>query len=232
MINKLQIDDLIIDNLKNKKYSFKNKNNKFSANGYIGNKKVKVFETFDKDQGKLMKFLSTNKELANYFPKIIVFNNKFIVEEWVDGKTLKELNKNLTTEIPQSDEVKHIINLMWSVEYKEKVFDYIKYIYEKIKKKYNLNLDYLPIRVNHNDLSLDNIVETSTGLKIIDNEFLGCNNGWILNIKNSFIKEDTNYHNYISKKTLDKLWEIRKEWSKVNSEKQKWTLKNFIKKIL
>ena len=53
-----------------------------------------------------MKFLSTNKELANYFPKLIVFNNKFIVEEWVDGKTLKELNKNLTTEIPQSDEVK------------------------------------------------------------------------------------------------------------------------------
>ena len=30
---------------------------------------------------------------------------------------------------------------------------------------------------------------TQDGLKIIDNEFLGCNNGWILNIKNSFIKK-------------------------------------------
>ena len=90
----------------------------------------------------------------------------------------------------------------------------------------------MPIRVNHNDLSLDNIVLTSTGLKIIDNEFLGCNNGWILNIKNSFITQDTNYQNYISKKTLDELWETRKEWSKVNAEKQKWNLKNFVKKIL
>ena len=93
----------------------------------------------------------------------------------------------------------------------EKRYLTILNIFTKELKKYNLNLDYLPIRVNHNDLSLDNIVETSTGLKIIDNEFLGCNNGWILNIKNSFIKEDTNYQNYISKKTLDELWETRKE---------------------
>ena len=56
---------------------------------------------------------------------------------------------------------------------------------------------------------------TTKGLKIIDNEFLGCNNGWVLNIKNSFIDEDFQYQNYLSEKKLNKLWKVRRDWSKV-----------------
>ena len=120
---------------------------------------------------------------------------------------------------------------MWSVKYDEEVFDYIKYIHNRIKRKNNFNLTNIPKRINHNDLSLDNILVTSDGLKIIDNELLGCNTGWILNIKNSFIEDDYSYQNFISKDNLNELWNIRKEWSKIinkNSDKKN----NFFKIIL
>ena len=235
MMDKLVINDLTINNLSPIKKKFKNKNNKFSAKGYIGAKRVKIYEVFDENQGNLMKFISKNKELSQYFPKLITYDKKFIVEEWVNGKTLKELNYSFKKKNPQSDEVKHIINLMWSLKYDNIVFDYLKYIHTRIDKTYNLNLNYLPIRVNHNDLSLDNIIVSSHGLKIIDNEFLGCNNGWILNIKNSFLKEDFIYQNYIPTKTLNVLWNTRREWSKIklkNSKSKKRIFKNLIKNLI
>ena len=102
---------------------------------------------------------------------------------------------------------------------------------KEIKRKNNFNLTNIPKRINHNDLSLDNILVTSDGLKIIDNELLGCNTGWILNIKNSFIEADYSYQNFISIDNLNELWNIRKEWSKIinkNSDKKN----NFFKIIL
>ena len=123
---------------------------------------------------------------------------------------------------------------MWSTKFDYTVFDYIEYIHKRVKKKNYLDLDNVPVRLNHNDLSLDNIILSSQGLKIIDNEFLGYNTGWILNIKNSFLKEDYEYQNFVSEKTLNQLWDLRKEWSKLTSKenKKKVTFYNFIKKFL
>ena len=90
MMDKLIVNNITINNLKPTKNTFKNKNNKFSAKGYIGNNKVKIYEVFDQNQGRLMEFIQ-NKELSKYFPKLITYNEKFIVEEWIKGKTLKEL---------------------------------------------------------------------------------------------------------------------------------------------
>jgi serine/threonine protein kinase len=235
MINKIQINKIIISKLEPVKNSFKNKNDKFSAKGFWGEKKVKIFEVFDKNQGPLIEFISNTRELSQYFPKLITYNEKFIVEEWINGKTLRELGSGLKKTIPQTEEVKHIISLMWSLKYEKQVFNYLEYIHKRINKKFSLDLKNVPIRVNHNDLSLDNIILSSEGLKIIDNEFLGCNTGWVLNIKNSFLQDDDEYQNYISTETLNALWIIRKEWSKINSNKLKnksWTLKNLIKKLL
>lgn len=218
MIKKIIINDVAVNNLNPLKNSFKNKNNKFSARGFIGSKKVKIFEVFDKNQGVLLDFISKNNALSKYFPRLITYNKKFIVEEWVNGKTLKELNLNKKKKISLSDEVKKIISLMWSIKYERKVFDYLKYIHKRVDKKCIINLTEIPIRINHNDLSLDNIVMTTKGLKIIDNEFLGCNNGWVLNIKNSFIDEDFEYQNYLSEKKLNTLWKVRRDWSKVKSK--------------
>jgi len=234
-MDKLVVNNITINNLKPTKNTFKNKNNKFSAKGHIGNNKVKIYEVFDQNQGSLMEFMSKNKELSKYLPKLITYNEKFIVEEWIEGKTLKELNYDYKKNFSYSNEVKNIINLMWSLKYDKIVFDYLKYIHIRVNKTYNSNLDNLPIRINHNDLSLDNIIVSAQGLKIIDNEYLGCNTGWILNIKNSFLEEDFIYQNFISTKTLNALWDTRKEWRKTslkNSRNIKQLLKNFIKKIL
>lgn len=219
ILDKISVNKIIVEKLTPLREGFKNKNNKFSAKGYYNNLKVKIYEVFDRNQGPLREFISKNKELSSYFPKLISYDQRYIIEEWVDGKTLKDSNSRFKKNISQSEEVKLIINLMWSIKYDIQVFDYIDYIFKRIGKTNNLDLSNLPIRINHNDLSLDNILVTSSGLKIIDNEFLGCNTGWILNIKNSFLKENFNYQNFISEETLKELWKIRKEWSLIKYNK-------------
>jgi len=213
ILDKISVNKIIVEKLTPLREGFKNKNNKFSAKGYYNNLKVKIYEVFDRNQGPLREFISKNGELSSYFPKLISYDQKYIIEEWVDGKTLKDSNSRFKKNISQSEEVKLIINLMWSIKYDIQVFDYISYIFKRVGRTNNLDLSNLPIRINHNDLSLDNILVTSSGLKIIDNEFLGCNTGWILNIKNSFLKENFNYQNFVSEETLKELWKIRKEWS-------------------
>ena len=131
----------------------------------------------------------------------------------MNGKTLKETISDNPIKIEYVNEVKNIIKLLWSTEYKKKTFDYIDYIHQRLDKTNNFDLSEIPIRINHNDLSLDNILVSSDGLKIIDNEFLGCSTGWILNLKNSFLNDDLNYQDYISNENLNKIWNIRKEWS-------------------
>ena len=213
MKEKIIIKNLTFENLKPIREGFKNKNNKFSAQGNYNDTKVKVYEVFDKNQGALREFVSKHKELAKFFPKLIVYDEKYIVEEWLKGKTLKEEKLNYFRSLEYSREVKKIIKLMWSINYDKKVFDYIDYIHKRLGKTVNFDLSKIPVKLNHNDLSLDNILITSEGLKIIDNEFLGCNNGWILNLKNSFIEDDLLSENFISKKELAELWKIRTEWS-------------------
>ena len=218
MNDKITINNITVEKLRPIREGFKNKNNKFSAKGYYQDTKVKIYEVFDSSQTNLRNFISKHDKLSLYFPKLISFDQKYIVETWEDGKTLKEANSRFKKNISQAKKVKEIINLMWSVNYDHKAFDYIKYIHDRIGKINDFDLNKIPIRVNHNDLSLDNILITSSGLKIIDNEFLGCNNGWILNIKNSFLEENFTYQNFLTEETLMKLWKIRKEWSTFNNK--------------
>ena len=216
MHDKIIINNFTVDQLEPLREGFKNKNNKFSAKGYCKNIKVKIYEVFDVNQGVLRDFISKHKKLSSYFPKLISYDKKYVIEEWVNGKTLKEANFRFKKNISQSSEVKQIIDLMWSVSYDKQVFDYIDYIHKRVGRVNSLDISKLPLRINHNDLSLDNILVTSEGLKIIDNEFLGCNTGWILNIKNSFLKENFTYQDYISEEMLMMLWNIRQEWSSFN----------------
>lgn len=232
--NSIIINHKKITNLKPLKKNFTNKNKKFSAKGYIVDTKVKIYEVFDRNQGELREFVHNHHKLSKFFPKLITYDEKYIVEQWVEGKTLRELNMKNDTNILYSNKLKEIINLMWSVKYDEEVFNYIEYIHDRINKKNNFDFTNIPRRINHNDLSLDNILLTSDGLKIIDNELLGCNTGWILNIKNSFLIDNYKYQNFISEEVLDNLWNIRKEWSEVvrkNSYKKNSSPQILLKKL-
>ena len=234
IIGKFTIKNTTITNLKPLRNNFKNKNNKFSAQGIFKENKVKIYQVFDKKQGKLREFISKHKKLSKYFPKLISYNDQYVVEEWIQGKTLRETNVKSKMNYLITEKIKEIINEMWSVKYEKKVFDYINFIHNRVKKPNNFDLSNVPIRINHNDLSLDNIITTPNGLKIIDNEFLGCSTGWLLNVKNSCIDENYNYQDFISEKDLDRLWDIRKEWSKTEntySKKIKFFFKTLLKKI-
>ncbi len=234
IIGKFTIKNTTITNLKPLRNNFKNKNNKFSAQGIFKENKVKIYQVFDKKQGKLREFISKHKKLSKYFPKLISYNDQYVVEEWIQGKTLRETNVKSKMNYLITEKIKEIINEMWSVKYEKKVFDYINFIHNRVKKPNNFDLSNVPIRINHNDLSLDNIITTPNGLKIIDNEFLGCSTGLLLNVKNSCIDENYNYQDFISEKDLDRLWDIRKEWSKTEntySKKIKFFFKTLLKKI-
>ncbi len=213
MEDKVVIKKQTFEKLKPIKKKFRNKNNKFSAQGYYKNKKVKIYEVFDKNQGALREFVSKHEQLSLYFPRLVLYDEKYIVEEWLNGKTLRENISSNVINIEYIDELKKILKLMWSIDYNEKTFDYIDYIYRRLNKINNIDLTKIPIRINHNDLSLDNILVSPDGLKIIDNEFLGCSTGWILNYKNSFLNEDLTNQDYISDENLNEIWKIRKEWS-------------------
>ena len=211
MNNKIIVNNCVIENLLPIKKNLKNKNKKFSAQGFYNDKKVKIYEVFDKNQGALREFVSNHKELSTYFPKLIIYDKKFIVEEWLKGNTLTEIKPAFFSMIKYSFVIKKMIKQMWSVEYGQEVFDYIDYIYKRLGKTCNFDLSKIPIRINHNDLSLGNILKTSEGLKIIDNEFLGNSRGWILNKKNSFLKESLQSNDFISEEQIKELWQIRKE---------------------
>ena len=215
MKEKIIIDGLIIENLVPIKKNFKNKNKNFSAQGFINHKKVKIYGVLDKKQGDLRKFVSNHKELSTYFPNLIAYDENYIVEEWLEGNTLKEMKLNFLKKFKYSLALKKMINLMWSINYDEEVFDYINYIYSRVGKTCNFDLSKIPVRINHNDLSLDNILITPDGLKVIDNEFLGNSRGWILNLKNSFLKGNLTNNEYVTSEQLVELWKIRVEWSQI-----------------
>jgi len=216
MNDQIIIDGAVIESLKPIKKSFKNKNNKFSAQGYYKNKRVKIYEVFDKKQGALREFVSNHKKLSTYFPKLIAYDERFIVEEWLEGNTLMEIKPNFIKKVKYFFVLKRIIKLMWSIKYDDEVFDYISHIYNRVGKTCNFDLSKIPIRINHNDLSLNNILITPNGLKIIDNEFLGNCRGWILNLKNSFLKENLKGNKYLSQEEFIELWKIREEWSSIS----------------
>ena len=218
MKDKIVINNFTIEKLTPTKKEFKNKNKKFSASGFYIDKKVKIYEVFDKNQGTLREFVSNHKELSTYFPKLITYNEKFIVEEWLTGNTLMEIKPSFLQKIKYSVILKRLIKRMWSINYETEVFDYIDHIYNRVGKSCNIDLSKIPIRINHNDLSLDNILVASDGLKIIDNEFLGNSRGWILNLKNSFLKDNFKNKKYLSQEQLIELWKIREEWSSIIKE--------------
>jgi len=220
MKDKINVDGYIIKNLSPIKKSFINKNKKFSARGICNDKKVKIYEVFDENQGFLRQFVSKNKKLSLYFPKLITFNKKFIVEEWLEGELLSKMKPSFFYKMKYSFVIKKIIHQMWITKYNKEVFDYIGYIYKRLGKKCEFDLGKIPLRINHNDLSLDNILKTNEGIKIIDNEFLGNNRGWILNFKNSFLKSGPIKNKYISKKELAELWKIRNEWGSISLKSQ------------
>ena len=165
---KIIVNDCVIENLLPIKKSLKNKNKKFSAQGFYNGKKVKIYEVFDKNQGALREFVSNHKELSTYFPKLITYDKKFIVEEWLKGNTLTEIRPGFFSMIKYSFVIKKMIKQMWSVEYGQEVFDYIDYIYKRLGKTCNFDLSKIPIRIINTNSNNNTIFKLTVFLYFLD----------------------------------------------------------------
>ncbi len=210
----MKIKNTIVTNIEPIRNIIYNKNNNFSAKGYYKGKKVKVFGLMDKNQGNLLKFMSKHKDLKKYFPNLVSYDKNYAVEEWVEGKTLRELS--IKKDISKyKNIIKTVVNKMLKTKYSIKTFNYIDLIFSRVNEQ-KIKYKKIPIKLNHNDLSLDNIILDNYGqLKIIDNEFLGYNDGWIFNLKNSCLTNEISfYEKYIDKKTFDYIWDVRTKFKK------------------
>ena len=100
--SKLRVGDFYIGNLKPLGGIFKPAITKAGRLSLIGNsmegRKVKVYKSFNSDQIALRKEIGDILKKDNVlFPKVIANDDKFIVEEWIGGKSFTKLNKNLIT---------------------------------------------------------------------------------------------------------------------------------------
>ena len=163
----------------------------FFAN-YNG-KKVKVYQPFNKEQLTFRLYIDQHP-VSKYFPKVLgVENNKLIIEEFIYA------NDIVTTQA-----VKQFHEELLQVEYDRMTWDYFEHIYNRvglIKPSINLSL-----KVNHNDLTKDNILCVDGQIKVIDNEMLAMNDAWEMNCINSNILTSS-FHGQ-----NESHWKVRKSW--------------------
>lgn len=172
---------------------------------YAGNKsffathnfqKVKVYEPFNDAQKELRLYIDKH-EISRYFPKVVGVEDNLIIEEFI-----------VATEPVLKSKVIEFHNQLLNVPYTIMTWDYFDYIYNRVNlEKPNFNL---PLKVNHNDLTIENILSVDGQIKIVDNEMLAMNDAWVLNYLNSNILDDKLIHGV----PVHEIWQVRKSWKK------------------
>ena len=155
---------------------FENANGNISVFGTYKDNLVKLYQPFDKGQISLRVKID-DSTVGKYFPKVIAYDDKFIIEEYIKSFSF---SKNVDW-----SEVYTLILKLREIQH-EPTFDYLQFIYNRAGKVMPSEYYELDTYVNHNDLGVQNILYSEDGqMKIIDNEHLGCNTGWFLNLFNS-----------------------------------------------
>ena len=156
--------------------TLENINGNISVFGDYKGNPVKLYQPFDKGQIDLRVKID-NDPIGKYFPKVISYDDTFIIEEYIKPFSF---NRNIDWV-----EVYEVILKLRKIQH-EPTFDYLEFIYKRVDKEVPNEYCELDTYVNHNDLGEDNILYTEDGqMKIVDNEHLGCNTGWFLNLFNS-----------------------------------------------
>ena len=214
--SKLRVGDLYIGNLKPLGGMFKPAFTKAGRLSLIGNTdeglKVKVYKSFNANQIELRKVIGDYLKNENIlFPKLIAYDNNYIVEEWIDGESFSKLKNNLVEKyIPK------LIDFLKRIHYEPYFLDVAKthknsfcylqdYLLLRLKpwsqwepvenlveewNKLNLETNYkIQLRLSHPDLSLSNLIlGKDQKVYIVDNELIGVGKGWLLDVKNSFFR--------------------------------------------
>ena len=209
-----------------------------SFSGLFEGKKVKVYSTYSADQAKLRVSLESTDLGQQFFPRLIVSDQTYVVEEWIDGLPLKKLDSSLSQRAAKEirrflSECRDSKELIRVAAHYEGAFCYFQdYLIKRLEPwrvlefvqdfilswqgAYERVKDNIEVRLSHPDLSDTNILlEKNTGrFVVIDNELLGSGRGWILDRRNSFLKDfsgnEEDYPNReIEKGFLDMSWRLR-----------------------
>ena len=200
-------------------------------------KKVKVYNAYSAKQAKLRVRLESTDLGQRFFPRLVVSDNTYMVEEWIDGLPLKKLDCSLFERA--ADEIKRFLSecqnskeliqvaahhagaFCYFQDYLIKrlepwrVLDYVQEFILSWQDSYEKVKDNIEIRLSHPDLSEANILLEKTGrLVVIDNELLGVGRGWILDRRNSFLKDfsgnaEAHSNRGGEKGFLDESWRLR-----------------------
>ena len=201
MLDKIKI----LENTKGKS-SLRNRNNLLSVFAEFEGKKVKVYEAFNQSQVDLRLFIEKEASVSKFFPRVLHHEGLYIAEEFVEGTPGHECDVDFL-----KDEIAKLIFALRAIDYRECTWDYLKHIHERVGLRYTpLSL---PNHINYNDLAIRNISLTNDGIKVIDNEFLACNNAWFMNVINSSFLTDPNLNFGIDDQLIQKYHRIRKLWS-------------------
>ena len=205
--------------------------------GLCEGKKVKVYNAYSAKQAKLRVRLESTDLGQRFFPRLVVSDNTYMVEEWIDGLPLKKLDcslferaaeeiKRFLSECQNSKELiqvaaHHAGAFCYFQDYLIKrlepwrVLDYVQEFILSWQDSYERGKDNIEIRFSHPDLSEANILLANTGrLVVIDNELLGVGRGWILDRRNSFLKDfsgnaEAHSNRGGEKGFLDESWRLR-----------------------
>ena len=216
--SKFRVGELLVDNLQPLGGIFKpgiTKAGRLSISGYLNSgKKVKLYNSFKKEQVYLRKVLGESfKKQDILFPPIISNDDNFIIEEWIEGKTLAKINPKIIEQHRENIKqfLKKIHNDPFFCEIANNNLNSFCYLKDYLIPRLKLWENWLPIkklinqwqdsysnienkidsRISHPDLSLSNIILSKDNkIYIIDNELLGVGKGWILDRRNSFFRKE------------------------------------------
>lgn len=148
----------------------------------INKPKEKFYQTFNSNHADFINTVTNDNRIRKYFPKIIKIQDEYINSEWIDGKEAT------------SEHYKEVLNILFQIQSleieKNSSFDYVEDLI--IPRFYNLhpvigkdfcdktveiiikNSEKYLKRISHPDLTPRNIIQSKSGLVVIDNELL-CN---------------------------------------------------------
>tara|TARA_B100000242_G_C43054878_1_gene493438 strand:+ start:7412 stop:8260 length:849 start_codon:yes stop_codon:yes gene_type:complete len=245
--SKLRVGKKYIDNLKPLGGIFKpaiTKAGRLSLSGFTeGGEKVKIYKSFNSSQIELRKVIGDTLKNENVlFPKVIASDDNFIVEQWINGQSFSNLNKNLV-----SKNTPKVINFLKKIHFEPEFLNLAKthknsfcylcdYLLLRLKpwcqwspvedlleewNKLNLKTNYqIQPRLSHPDLSLSNLIlGADNKVYIVDNELIGVGKGWILDEKNSFFRSQVNLPELdpICQKFYNISWKLRLVGSALDS---------------
>lgn len=200
------------------------------------NYKVKIYSGYSPAQISLRKGLDQLQiDLPILFPRVILNDDLFLVEEWINGTPLNELPpaKAMDYAVKVEALLKQFQNNPILIALAEKhvgafcyLNDYlisrlriwvqwqpVKALIEEWRRTENDVIDLLPKFLSHPDLSLSNLIlEQSSGkLYVIDNELLGVGRGWVNDGKNSFCRErfKSDTSNTLTQRFAALSWQLR-----------------------